>query len=303
MKNIFVLQGLDLLSIEQIQKEQFKNYAIDVKFPNILQKRDGKNISAKEVTDLCNSPILGSNHFVVVVENYSKCFKKKNDIEELIKKCPSDCLLFLVELYNPEKKKDIFTLIKNNQSIFSSHQRIEVFSIGKTNPYIKKYLKQKIDEEGLTIDQDALSHLLEKYSEHYSLLYGEVDKIISYCFDKKKITLEDVSQLTISQDKDIFQIINAIWNKNKKFYMENINRFVKKENLVGLIYLFQNDIKRKITSYNNSNYSSEELAKKLLMLFHIEKILFSENIVNPSKEASQVNVKALSYFHRFVFSF
>lgn len=303
MKNIFILQGLDLLSIEQIQKEQFHKNKINPQFANIIQKRDGKNLSSKEVIDLCNFPILGSDQFVVIIENYSKCFKKKEQITEILTKCPRDCLLFLIEIFDPNKKKELSRLIKENKKNFGNSQNIEIFSADRGNPFIKKYLKQKISDEGLTINEDALNYLLENFKDNYSFLYGEINKIISYCFHEKEITLEAVRELTVCQEKDIFQIINAILHKNKNFYIQNINRFVQKENLIGLVYFLQGDIKRKITSYNNTNYSQEQLTEKLLMLFHIEKIIFSENIVNPSKDSSSVNLKALNYLHRFVFSF
>lgn len=100
------------------------------------------------------------------------------------------------------------------------HIRIEVIKDMDKKDYLP-YVEKTFAQYGYSINQDALTELVERTNYDFNLLNNEINKLKLYTYDIKKITLSDVKLLTTRNlEENIYELTNAIIAKNKKKILE-----------------------------------------------------------------------------------
>ncbi|MFN3599336.1 MAG: DNA polymerase III subunit delta [Aquificaceae bacterium] len=78
---------------------------------------------------------------------------------------------------------------------------------------IRDLVKNKLQKEGINIEDDALEYLLSATSYQLVLLKGETDKILLY--GKPKITLEDVKRIVVADlEMGAFEFLDGLFLKD-----------------------------------------------------------------------------------------
>ncbi len=103
---------------------------------------------------------------------------------------------------------------------------------------LKSVIQQTLHQEGLTIQSDALSTLLEEFGDDRAYTRNELEKLILFkSGDKSPITLEEVSELTAAQNNaTLFEIAKAVTGKKPQQVEKLLNKaFVQGESPVGIV--------------------------------------------------------------------
>jgi DNA polymerase III subunit delta len=166
------------------------------------------------------------------------------------------------------KERNIFGIIgsKTKQDVLSIYDNAKVvLDLSSEKPWEKEkrfleFVKEKCQIDKITISQEALNFLIESCSNDFSFLEQEIDKLIVFCLEKKRIEIEDV--LTIGSSNmqtTVWQVAEEmVWQKKDiKNLVMDASFF---HSLISSIR-FQLSLGYKMASLMETNMSYEEFAK------------------------------------------
>lgn len=166
-------------------------------------------------------------------------------------------------------------------------KKAEVQKFELLQPYkLKEWIKKYVREQGGSIENQASEKLVDYVGNDLWRMSNELDKLITF---DKKIKVEDVEKLVKPKiDINIFHIIDALGQRNKKQALKLVhNYFAKGENQGYLfdrfIYQFRNLIKVKTgggknlhpfvfrkSQFQAKNFPLEDLKKIYRKLLEID---------------------------------
>lgn len=157
--------------------------------------------------------------------NLSFLSEKKIIVYKIVKKTgargmPKDAKEgFLNYLKNPNPDNLLILLNTDKEFTFSNFSdfentgiQIAVISTDSESD-IQEWCKEKL--KGYEVDTDALIQLLQFVNPSYDEISTEIEKIKTYCYDSKKVTIDDVN-LCVGMTKDFTEnnLFEAILNRN-----------------------------------------------------------------------------------------
>lgn len=238
---IYIIKGQEEVFIRKKIEELSANKDAEI----IRFDGSDKNFTIQEMLEACSGNSLFSNKSVVLV----------NQPYFLCKKCDDNELKQLTDyIDNPIYETDLvfYTYEDNFNSKLKAYKAVsENAQIIELNGYnykdFNRYVKERINEEGLDIQNDAVELLTNICKRSATVLNQNIEVLKLY---PEKINSDVVSKLcTQSDDNEAFELINALTNKN----------------ISKSISLF-----RKLMSQNDSIYSVLGLlANQLRYLYHI----------------------------------
>jgi len=176
-------------------------------------------------------------------------------------------IIFWAEKINPQNK--LFRFLKKKAKV----QEFNLLQPSKLKEWIKKYIK----EQGGDIESQAIEKLVDYVGSDLWRMSNELNKLIAF---DKKIKAKNIEKLIKPKiDINIFNIIDALGQKNKKRALKLVYDYLKKGESDGyllnrFIYQFRNLIKVKSgggrdlhpfvfkkTVQQTKNFSFEELKK------------------------------------------
>ena len=205
MNNLYFLEGES-------------NSLIDLKVNEILEKLNKKcdiiNYDMEEtnisdaIMDL-DTYSLWQEEKIVHVRNANFLGTGKSEIEHDIESLskylnnPNPNNILFISCIKADSKKNIVKLIK------------KVCNVVDVSINIKDYIKNKCKEYKIT--SDTVDYLLSVIGNDFNNANNELDKLMSYCNESKKIEKKDIDAICIRNiDANIFDLIDAIINKDKK---------------------------------------------------------------------------------------
>ncbi|MFN3472020.1 MAG: DNA polymerase III subunit delta [Aquificaceae bacterium] len=111
---------------------------------------------------------------------------------------------------------------------FSTISRLgDVISAGKLDKKrIRELVKNKLQREGISIEESALDYLLEATSYQLMLLKTETDKLILY--GKSKLTLEDIKAVLVADlEMSVFDFVDGIFLKDYDKALDSLKAVLK----------------------------------------------------------------------------
>jgi DNA polymerase-3 subunit delta len=137
--------------------------------------------------------------------------KQKEKVSRLLKREIKDLIIvcILKDLRKTDKGKEPYkTLFEVSKAVFTAK------SLNKTQ--IAALIKRKFQKEGIKIPEGAIEYLLESFSD-LTALKNELEKLITYAYDKKELTLEEVKTLVEgNRTYTVFDFQKAFFDKNLK---------------------------------------------------------------------------------------
>tara|TARA_B100000029_G_scaffold322742_1_gene315113 strand:- start:8314 stop:9309 length:996 start_codon:yes stop_codon:yes gene_type:complete len=104
------------------------------------------------------------------------------------------------------------------------------------------------NENKITISSENINLLIDKCCGDRKNLQNEMNKILNFCFEKKKITTEEITKLiNLYEDENIFELIDLCLIKNRNKVIKKINSTTYGKNeTIALLRTFLSRLKRLI---------------------------------------------------------
>jgi len=230
---------------------------------------EGNNISAEEVIAIAQTLPFFAPKRLVIVENSNWFKSPKDSIFEFIKEQPESVIFVFVEK-EIDKRGKLYKKIKENGY---------VSEMNTPNPEtLLKWIFSKLDENAIKISRPDLEYFLSVVGDDMTVLSIELEKLISYVYEKKIVTKEDIDQICIhSITGRIFDMIDSMGNKEGTKALERYYELIElKEPPLKILYMLarQFNIMLRVSELIKNNYSSKDIAEKIpLMPFIVNKVL------------------------------
>ena len=181
--------------------------------------------SLYSIIDELSTISLFDNPKFVIVKNTNGLIKaSENTMNELLmvmNNKESNNVIVFTELDKIELKEENLARLRK-YSVY--------FDIKIKNMPLDQYANDYLSKYGYSIDSQALTQLI-KYSVNLATLRNNLDILICYKDDIKKIDVTDVNKMVKQPLEDnIFSLIDMVLNKNKKAIFKMYNDF-KTENI------------------------------------------------------------------------
>lgn len=258
MKNFYILYGLDKSLIKNELDKIIKKINVDD-----VVTYDLSNSNLIDIIDDASTVSMFSTSKIVIVENSNfLCANKNVDnidvLENYLKNFNSDTyLIFIVNNETIDSRKKIVKLIKEIGVVKELNEIDDKY----LNEYITSYLKEN------DYQMEDIKYFLDKVGKNLNNIKNELDKLLIYKMDDKKITNRDIDKILVRVlESEIFVLTDAIIardiNKSLELLKEFLNNNYDEMQIIMLLasqfrFLFQ--VKRLL----NKNKSEVEIAKIL----------------------------------------
>ncbi len=254
-----------------------ENYLIDEKIKDIKDSikasedniitYDLNNDSISSVLIEASTVSMFSDKKLIICDNSAfLCANKslsEEELEDLTKYLnnPFDdvYLLFIVREAKVDSRKKITKLINKISKVYDCN-KIESY---KLNNYVFDYIKDK----GYSISSSSVELIISKVGYELSNIIKELDKMFIYKGEDKKITKEDIEDvITNNLEKNIFELTNAIVNKEKNKVIKIYQELIKSgEDPIKLVVTLSNQFRLilQVKIMRNTGYSETEIVSIL----------------------------------------
>ncbi len=214
---IYLLCGEEKYLVKQY-KDKLVSSLIDVKDTMNFSLYKGDNAKVEQIADSALTMPFFSDRRVVLVED-SEFFKKgSEELEKLMSELPDTTVLIFVET-NIDKRNKLYKTVSTKGTVASFDTPDE-----KT---LLIWLKSLFTKEGINASDSAIYYLLESVGMDMNNLFNEVEKLKSYCIEKKVVSKEDVETLCTNQvEGKIFDMMDALSKRDKKTTMDLYNDLI-----------------------------------------------------------------------------
>jgi DNA polymerase-3 subunit delta len=267
----------------------------------ILRYEESEILENKEsiLEDFMNGSLFGENKMIIISRSSNKIL---NFIEDFLEREISGVQI-VINSDNLDKKSKLRALFEKDKKLAcipfyeDNNQNLNIFAI--------KFIKEK----NIKISQEATNLIVERARGDRGNLNNELQKLESLSLKRKKISQEDVFNLTnLAEDYGIFELVDNYLAKNKIKVSKilNENNFVNDDCILILRTLLnrskrllklkniqkeKNNIDEVISSYKPSifwkekdlvkqqikNWSEKEIREKIYQISNLE-ILTKKNI-------------------------
>ncbi len=230
--------------------EGFKNEKIN----DVLSKIDGQKIykyEEKEILDnknlffeeILSKSLFEDQKFVIIKRATDKIH---NLIIEILEKKIDDIKIILSAgvLEKKSKLRNLFE--KNNDCVC-------VAFYPDNHLTLSKYVNTLLKEEQISISSSNINLIIDKCNSDRGLLLNELEKIIFYCKNGKKLTQENIIKLiNLYENHSISELIDSCLVKNEKKTIKilNENNF-NNEDCIMITRIFLNKLKKILKLSNN----------------------------------------------------
>lgn len=204
---IYLLYGKERYLVNQYRDKLLGELTGDGDTLNFM-KFAGNGVNTQELIDFCSELPFFADRRVALVEN-SGLFKSSN--EELAKKLENiedTSVIIFVET-------DVDTRYKLFKAVDRLGEALEF--VTPDDKMMVTWVRSLFRAEKVEATDAAIYKIIETAKMDMSCIKNDVDKLISYGWDKKQISVEDV-ELLCSQDAEskVYQMIDLIIAKQKE---------------------------------------------------------------------------------------
>ena len=232
-KNKFVL----IYGLNQGLKD--KAIKILIKNEKVITNYDEKNILENKelfIENILSKSFFEEKKIIIIRRCTDKIFKT---IEDIINKNIKD-LIIIIEANNLEKKSKLRSLFEK------SKENICIPFYPDNEQTLIRLAYNYLNEQKINISPANVNSIVSKTNGDRKNLYNELEKIVFYTKNGKKINDLNISKLiNLVEDHDISDLVNSCLAKNKKRAISilNENNF-QNEDCMQIIRVFLNKAKK-----------------------------------------------------------
>ena len=169
---------------------------------------EGKNIDINEVIDNAETFPFFAKYRLIVLEQ-SGLFKTGGEqLAEYMDKIPETTIFLFVE-QDVDKRSKMYKAVKKNGYICEINRQSE--------KDIEVWAAKIFDYNGKKITKADMAYFIANVGTDMEILSQEIEKLISYAYDKNVINKNDIDAVCIKQlNVRIFDMIDAISVKNQQ---------------------------------------------------------------------------------------
>ena len=203
-----------------------------------------------------------SNKKIVICENPTFITSESN---KLITE--SDLIQLENYLNNPSKENILVLVVKNklDERKKLTKKIKEVAKILDKPLNINSHIKNNLD--GYKMDNKTIDYLIKYCKENKDRIINEFEKLKSFKYDNKEITISDIDNyVTKTLDDNIFELIDAIIKKDKKKALRTYDELlIQNEEPIKILVLIANKFRSlyQIKILSKKGLNNEDIAKKL----------------------------------------
>lgn len=209
--NLYLLMGNEQYLIKQY-KEKLQKSLTDLygEFNVIAFK--GEATKVKDIAEAAMSLPFLSEKKVVIIED-SGYFKNGNpEMETVLSDMPDSTIIVFSES-NIDRKFRLFKMVSKEGTLC-------LFDTPSERTLVL-WLRNLFKQDMIQISDQTIYSIISSVGTDMNVLYNEVEKLRSYCFDKKVVSEDDVKLLCTSQvESKIFDMMEALSRRDKKTTMK-----------------------------------------------------------------------------------
>lgn len=169
---------------------------------------DGDNANVRDIIDVCETMPFFSEKRLVVMENTGFLKSSNDQLADYIKNIPDYLIMVLVEK-EIDKRNKVFKAIDAAGYVCEMKPQ--------TTATLEKWIAGLLAKDNLKISRDACDLILDKTGAGMEYIRQEIDKLVSYCYGRDAVTVQDVENVCSTQTTShIFDMISAIANKKQQ---------------------------------------------------------------------------------------
>ncbi len=268
-KNLYLITGTDILEREEQLEKIQAEFGEKVKGINyiVLDKDSIKTLEAEINTYAFGYP---TKLIIAKFDKKEKAEKEESDsdsaeekvdwltseLEETLKSLTDVTVVFYGEFM---KRSKIYKLVEKCGECIVCDQKKEYD--------VMTWCAKKFKENGVEITNTDVNYLISLAGIDKLVLKNEIEKLCTYAIDIKKITKEDIDNLSIrTSDVIIFDLTDSIGTKNIKGALKSLNELIENKEPIQKIVImiakhFKSLLVAKIAMMENRNVM-DELATK-----------------------------------------
>ena len=255
LENYLIKEKLEeIKKSNNIEEDDIVNYNLDNDtISSVLVEASTVSMFSNKKMIICeNSSFLTASISLSDSETLELSNYLENPFDDVI-------IVFVVKDEKLDQRKKITKLVSKVSKVYDCN-KIESYRLSN---YIKDYIISK----GYSISSSSIDLIISKVGYELSNIIKELDKMFIYKLDDKKITKEDVLDvITNNIENNIFELTNAIVNKEKDKVISIYNDLIKSgEDPIKLIVTISNQFRLmlQVKIMRNSGYSEKEIVSIL----------------------------------------
>ena len=262
--NTYLIYGLENYLIDEKLKEIKEKTKVDedniITYDLSNDSIESVLVEASTVSMFSNQKLIICDNSLFLTANKSLSEEELNDLTKYLDNSFEDVyLVFIVRDEKVDSRKKITKLITKTSKVYECN-KIESY---KLSNYIENYIRDK----GYSISSSTVELIISKVGYELSNIIKELDKMFIYKGEDKKITKEDVDDvITNNLEKNIFELTNAIVNKEKDKINTIYNQLIKSgEDPIKLIVTLSNQFRliMQVKLMRTGGYSEKEIVSTL----------------------------------------
>lgn len=251
IRQAYLIKGSDAF-LRQKSVEMITNHALKIKDLNLATFND-ENTDTSAIISACQSiPMLDEHRVVVLKDIAVKKTEELNPLLNYLKKPLNSTILVIVDSVGNSAYKKLESLCE-----IVDCSPMDTALLGKL-------VATQLNAFGVKINSDALEKLVSYCNNDYTRINNEVIKLGNLLHSGEVVTLEVVEQNVHREvEYDIFELSNAVVNKNGKKAMEIVEQLLlRKESPQVLIMMILSNFRRMFYAVSSKD-SNATIASKL----------------------------------------
>lgn len=217
---------------------------------------EGKSIDEIQVIDVGETLPFFNDKRLIIIEN-SNFFSVQNLLSDKLSSLPESTHIIFVE-EKVDKRTKLYKQIKKLGTV------TEFQGLNERNLRIWVATLLKKDKKKIT--ENTMTYFLEKTGSNMVNILNEIEKLVSYAYERDVITNEDVDAVCVEQTEGkIFQMIDAITVKNIENALDLYYDLLElKESPMSTLFLLSRQFKIliQIKELSKLGHSNQEIGKK-----------------------------------------
>lgn len=211
---IYLFHGQEAYAKEKML-QQFIEVLVEPSFRDFnVQILDGSTARVENIIEMCETfPMMGGKRVILVKESaFFKTGKEgaeQDDIERMAQYLTNipetTCLVFYFR-GNVDRRTRMYQAFKK------VGQEVDFEPLEDTD--LLKHLSKMFADQGLSIAKNEINYLIFRCGNHLNILQHEVEKLVSYCMEKRTINKTDIDAVTAeSLEYTVFNMVDSLAKK------------------------------------------------------------------------------------------
>lgn len=227
--NLFIVYGDETFLIDEDLikfKKQFVPEGMDSFACEVISDKNQTDINYL-VNAIQTLPSFSPSR-LVVIKDFPYLNKKSLEggeeeiFLEALQNIPEGVVVLFVTYGNVDKRKRLTKAI-SKIGLLREHKPFATWEQDK----LFSWLKSLVEKNGMQVTREALTMLTEISGVSLRALSNELEKIMTYLGDRKKIEVDDIKLLTSPGELISFELNDAVNNKEINRILNLINRMIK----------------------------------------------------------------------------